>query len=107
MKYWIFLAIAVVFETMGTTSLKQAANTGNHLYTGIFVLMFAVSFTFFWNALKGIDLSIAYASWAGLGLVLITLGGIFIFKEEISFWKIFFLTLILIGLIGLKLISKN
>ncbi|PAF49122.1 hypothetical protein BKH41_03275 [Helicobacter sp. 12S02232-10] len=107
MKYWIFLAIAVIFETIGTTSLKQAANTGNHIYTGIFVLMFIISFTFFWYALRGIDLSIAYASWAGFGLVIITLAGIFIFKEEVSFLKILFLALILIGLVGLKLISKN
>ncbi|PAF41926.1 multidrug efflux SMR transporter [Helicobacter sp. 11S02596-1] len=107
MKYWIFLIIAVIFETMGTTSLKQSTNTGNHIYTAIFALMFVISFTFFWNALKGIDLSIAYASWAGLGLVLITLGGIFIFKEEISVLKILFLAMILIGVVGLKLISKS
>ncbi|RAX58899.1 hypothetical protein CCZ01_01515 [Helicobacter monodelphidis] len=106
MKYWVFLVVAIVLETIGTTSLKQAATTSNHLFTLIFALAFVGSFTLFWNALKGIDLSIAYAIWAGAGVVFISLLGIIVFKEEITFPKLIFIGFILVGVVGLKLNSK-
>lgn len=106
MKYWILLAMAVVFETIGTTSLKQAATSGNHIFTAIFALMFICSFALFWNALKGIDLSIAYAVWAGAGVVLISIFGMAVFKEEISLLKLIFIGFVLVGVVGLKLVSK-
>ncbi len=92
---------------MGTTALKQASTTNNHFFSALFAIAFVISFVCFWNALKGIDLSIAYAIWAGAGVLLITFMGFIIYKEEISFLKIVFIAFVLIGVVGLKLISKT
>lgn len=106
MKYWLFLAFAVVFEAMAAFSLKTSTNTENHFYTILYGVFFAVSLGMFYIASKGIPLSIGYAIWAGLGLSIVSIIGIFIFKEEVSLMKIVFLLMIIVGVIGLKLNSK-
>jgi len=70
--------------------------------TLVFVF-YGLSFTAFIYALKTIDLSITYAIWAGIGLALITAIGIVYFSEPMTAWKMIFIGLILIGVIGLSL----
>ncbi|PAF42265.1 multidrug efflux SMR transporter [Helicobacter sp. 11S03491-1] len=106
MKYWILLMLAVIFEAMAALSLKISTNTQNHIYTLLYGVCFAISLGMFYLASKGIPLSIGYAIWAGLGLSIVSLIGFIIFKEEINFAKIIFLFMIIIGVIGLKFISK-
>lgn len=106
MKYWFFLAFAVIFEAFAAFSLKTSTHTQNHLYTILYGVFFAISLGMFYVASKGIPLSIGYAIWAGLGLSIVSMIGMFVFKEDISLAKIVFLLMIIIGVIGLKLISK-
>jgi len=70
--------------------------------TLVFVF-YGLSFTAFIYALKTIDLSISYAIWAGLGLALIAAIGIVYFREPMTAWKMIFIGLILVGVIGLSL----
>jgi small multidrug resistance pump len=68
------------------------------------VLMFVfygISFALFVFALKRIDVSVAYAIWAGLGVLLIGIVGILYFKEPVSALKIVSTLLIIGGVIGL------
>ncbi|PAF52659.1 multidrug efflux SMR transporter [Helicobacter sp. 13S00477-4] len=106
MKYWLFLILAIVFEALAALSLKTATNTNNYLYSILYAIFFAISLAVFYIASKGIPLSTAYAIWAGLGLSIVSIIGFVIFKEEISFLKIVFLLMIIIGVVGLKLISR-
>ena len=72
------------------------------LLPSILILVFyALSFFFFTLALKGIDVSIAYAIWAGLGISLITLIGTFSFREPINSLKVISLFFVITGIIGL------
>ena len=66
-------------------------------------VFYGLSFTAFIYALKTIDLSISYAIWAGLGLALIAAIGIVYFREPMTAWKMIFIGLILVGVIGLSL----
>ena len=68
----------------------------------IFVF-YGLSFALFTLVLKTIDISVAYAIWAGLGVLLITLVGIFWFEESTSALKIISIGLIIIGVVGLRL----
>ena len=54
-----------------------------------------------------IDVSIAYAVWAGLGVILISVIGIIFFNEPINAIKIISTILIVVGVVGLKLSSLN
>jgi len=64
-------------------------------------IFYGFSFAAFTLALKRIDLSFAYAVWAGLGVLLIGAIGILYFKEPISALKIISMVLIIAGVVGL------
>ena len=66
-------------------------------------VLYGLSFGFLALALKKIDLSIAYAVWAGMGTALIATVGILWFKEPVSALKIVSLGLLIIGVIGLHI----
>lgn len=68
----------------------------------IFVF-YAASFAVLTLALKKIDISVAYAVWAGVGTALIAIVGILYFKDPISLLKVFSIFLIIAGVIGLNL----
>jgi len=65
-----------------------------------------VSFFLFTLALKGMDVSIAYAVWAGLGTALITIIGILWFREPVNSVKMISLFIVVVGLIGLNLSDR-
>ena len=54
------------------------------------------------KAVEKIDLSIVYAIWSGLGIVVVSIIGFFYFKETVNFVKIFCIVLVVIGVVGLR-----
>ena len=102
MKGWLYLAGAILFEIMGTTSMKYAEGfTKVTPSICIFVFYFA-AFTLLTLCLKTIDLSIAYAIWSGAGTALIAVIGFMAFHEPMNLTKILCLTLIIVGVVGLN-----
>ena len=77
------------------------------LLPSILIFVFYVlSFFFLTLALKGLDVSISYAIWAGLGTALITVIGIFWFKEPVNALKMVSLIIVVAGVIGLNLSDR-
>ena len=76
MKY-IYLALAIILEVLGSSSLKASEGFTKLTPSIITVLSFLTCFFFLSQALKEIPLGIAYAIWAGLGIVLTALGSVF------------------------------
>ncbi|RDU71532.1 QacE family quaternary ammonium compound efflux SMR transporter [Helicobacter anseris] len=85
-KAWIFLILAIITEVLGTTSLKLFENEKilSYAFMGIFII---ISYVFMGLAVKRISIGIAYAMWEALGIVLISLLGIFLFDETLSFYQ--------------------
>lgn len=106
MNAWIVLAFAIFCEVCATSSLKYSAISGNKLFIVLFAFFMSASFALVFQAIKSIDLSIAYAVWSGVGLVLVGIVGFVVFREEVSVVKLLCMALIIIGVVGLKLISK-
>ncbi len=102
---WLYLFLAIVFETVSTTLLKYSNGFSVILPSIGTVVGYILCFYFLSLAFKTIDISIAYAVWGAVGIVLITLIGIFFFHENISFLKILFIALIIISTVGLRLIK--
>ncbi|APH39560.1 DMT family transporter [Methanohalophilus halophilus] len=100
---YIYLIGAIIFEVFGTTCMKLSDGFSNILPSiGIF-LFYGISFALFTIALKEIDVSIAYAIWAGMGTAMITAIGIFWFKEPATAVKMVSIILVVIGVVGLNL----
>jgi len=107
MIYWGSLGVAIAFEVLGTLSLKYSSLHNSQLAGWLTLIFYIVSFSLMWYAIKKIDISVAYAIWAGLGTALITLVGAKIFDEVLTPLKLLFVSLIIIGVVGLKYISEN
>ena len=101
--YWLYLALAILFEVCGTTSMKLSHGFTRILPTVAMIFFYMLSFAFLTLALKKIDISVAYAIWSGVGVMLITIVGIFFFKENVSVLKILSILFIVIGVVGLHL----
>ena len=101
--HWIYLAGAIIFEVLGTLSIKQATLSNNNYWIGAIVIFNVISFTLIAFAVKKIDIGTAYAIWAGFGTATITILGWLIFKEMMSVQKIIAISLIILGTIMLKL----
>lgn len=108
---WIFLIIGGLFEAIFAFSLsKISESTGKVMIFWILSFIVSVSLSMFllYKAIdNGVNVSIGYAVWAGLGAVFTVLAGIFILKEPVSFLKILLLTTLILSIVGLNLISHK
>lgn len=101
------LALAIVLEVCGTTALKLSDGFTRPGPSGVVVVCYAASFAALSRALRGIDLSIAYAVWAGAGTALVAAIGIAWFGEPAGAWKLLFLALIVLGVAGLNFVGRG
>lgn len=101
--HWINLLVAIVLEVLGTISMKLSKGFTNFWPSVMLFVFYFFSFAFLTFALKKINLSVAYAIWAGLGMVLITIIGVTHFNENLNTLKLVSIGLILMGVVGLNL----
>lgn len=107
---WIILIIAGLFEVGFTSCLGKAKEaTGNeaYLWYGGFVVSLVVSMALLIKATEALPLGTAYAVWTGIGAVGTVLMGIFVFKDPISFWRLFFIFTLIASIVGLKAVSAH
>lgn len=107
MKSYLFLAAAIICETLGTSFLKKTEQFTKPLPTLIFVLAMGASFYLLSFALKDIPIGIAYAIWSAVGVVLISLVGYFIYKQHLDFPAILGIIFIIVGVVIINLFSKS
>lgn len=107
MKYWLFLLAAIISEVTATSSLKASAGFTKLIPSLIVVVGYALSFYFLSLVLKVIPIGIAYAVWAGLGIVLLTLIGWLVFGQVLDMPALLGIALILSGVIIMNVFSKT
>jgi small multidrug resistance pump len=107
MTSWIYLMCAILLEVAGTTCMKLSEGFTKLLPSLFIFLFYGLSFIALTLCIKRIDVSIAYAFWAGLGTALIAVIGMAYFKEPISALKLVCLALIILGAVGLNLSSPQ
>ncbi|MBQ3508816.1 MAG: multidrug efflux SMR transporter [Peptococcaceae bacterium] len=103
MQYYLYLAIAIVGELVGTTCLKYSAGFTKFFPTLLTIVAYTICFFFFSRALNGINLNIAYATWSALGIVVATLLSVFLFSEQITPMGILGTIILIIGVLILNL----
>ena len=103
LKSWLFLFIAISFGVAGTVSLKLSHGLKRIRLVFCLLLFYAISLSAMTLAIQGIDISIVYAIWSGLGTVFITLIGVWVFDETLSSIQVVSLSLIICGVVGIHL----
>jgi small multidrug resistance pump len=99
MTGWIFLTIAIVAEIIATTAIRSSNGFTVLVPSIVTVVGYAVAFACFAQALKSLDLGIAYAIWAGVGTATVAAIGIVVFGEPGSVAKTAGLALIVAGVV--------
>ncbi len=103
MQGWFVLIAAIAAEVGGTTCLKLSEGFSRLVPSLGVVVLYTLSFFFLASVLKTIDLSVAYAIWAGLGTALVATVGFLVFGEAISAIRLASIGLIILGVVGLQL----
>ncbi|MFC1944767.1 DMT family transporter [Chloroflexota bacterium] len=101
--HWLYLMTAIVLEVCGTTCMKLSDGFSKLTPSILIFVFYGVSFSVFVFALKRIDVGIAYAIWAGLGVMLMAAVGVFYFKEAVNVLKLVSMALVIAGVVGLYL----
>ncbi len=98
---------AIVFEVLGTSAMQAAQHFSKLVPTLIMVVCYAIAFYLLSYTLRVIPVGIAYAIWSGLGIVLISLAGYFVFGQKLDLAAVLGLGLIIAGVVVLNVFSKS
>lgn len=98
MYHWFMLVIAIITEVISTLSMKLSAVSHPKLGFAIMAVMISLSYLALARAVLRLPLALTYAIWEGMGVVLVTLGGYWFFKEHLTPTHIAAIGLMLFGL---------
>ena len=102
---WVYLVFAILAEVIATSALKASDGMTQAPAAAVTVIGYAVSFYFLGLAFRTIPLGVAYAVWAGVGIVTVTLIGIYWFGQPIGVWEMAGIGMIVGGVLMLRLMS--
>lgn len=104
---YLYLAIAIIAEVIATNALKASAGFTQLIPSAIVVIGYGIAFYFLSLVLKTIPVGVAYAIWAGLGIVLVTVVAAIVFKQMPDLPAIIGIVLITSGVMVINVFSKT
>ncbi|ENK5209504.1 TPA: multidrug DMT transporter [Klebsiella aerogenes] len=107
MNTWIILILAIAAETFATTMVRASEGFTRLLPSLGVVAGYAVSFYGLSQVVKVMNLGIAYAIWAGLGIFLVSIFSWFLFGQKLDLPAIAGMGLILSGVVVIQLFSST
>ena len=103
MKYWLFLAVAVVLEIAWAVGLQYNRNWESAWLSALVLVVLLGSVFMLSLAVQGIPLGTAYAVWTGLGTLGVAAWGILVFGEAATLARALGFLFIVAGVVLLKL----
>lgn len=104
---YVYLALAIACEVIGTTAL-QASDGFTRIGPSLLVVTgYGLAFFLLALVLRTIPMGVAYAIWAGLGIVLIGLVGVVVYKQSLDLPALLGMGLIVAGVAVINLFSKT
>ena len=107
MQQWIYLTVAIFSEVIATSALKATEGFSRLGPSLIVVAGYAAAFFFLSLTLRTIPVGLAYATWSGLGIVLIAIVGWLAFGQKLDAWAVLGMSLIVAGVLIMNLLSKT
>lgn len=102
---WVYLFVAGLGECFWAAMMKLSDGFSHIGYSIATVVGMIASFAFLILATKHLPLSLAYPIWTGIGAVGAVLIGVLVFKDSLSPATGFFVCLLIVGIVGIKLTS--
>ena len=107
MKHHLFLLGAIVAEVVATSALKASEGFTRWGPTALVVVGYALAFWLLSLTLRAIPVGIAYATWSGLGVVLIALAGWWLYGQRLDAPALAGMALIVAGVLVMNLFSQT
>jgi quaternary ammonium compound-resistance protein SugE len=104
---WMYLIIGGILEIGWAIGLSFSDGFTELFPSIITILLLLISFYFFAKSMKMIPIGTAYAAFTGIGAGGTSIIGMLFLGEEISMQKIFFISLLIFGVLGLKFSSND
>lgn len=102
---WFYLFIAGIAEIGWALGMKYTEGFTKPVPTILTLAVMAVSIFFLGLAVKQLPLGTAYAVWTGIGTIGTVVLGIWLFNEPSDIVRLGCIGLIVVGIIGLKIVS--
>ena len=103
---WLYLAIAIACEVVATSALKATEGFTRWQPSALVVAGYGLAFFFLSLTLRSIPVGIAYAIWAGAGVVLVSIAGWLLYQQVLDGAAILGIGLIVAGVLVINLFSK-
>ena len=105
---WLWILVGGVFETGWATGMKMSESFTNIPWTIITLILIECSVHFLNKGLKaGLPMGPCYAVWVGIGAVGSIIVGLVVFNEMLNILGWAFLVVIIIGILGLNLVTEG
>jgi len=107
MSAWAYLSAAITTEVVGTLFLRVTDGFTRPAPSAIVIVTYVASLWLTALALKGLEISLAYAVWAGVGTAAIAVIGMAAMGETVNALKLASIALVIAGVVGLNLSGAN
>lgn len=110
---WLLLIVGGLFETVFAVCLGKAQNSSGKqqmLWLLLFLISVSVSMLLLYKSMGGsrpIPVGTAYAVWGAIGACGTVIAGIFLFQEPVTFWRVLFLSTLVLSVVGLQVVSSG
>ena len=104
---WMMLILAGVLEVTWACAMKYSEGFTVVLPSVITAVGYIASAVFLSMALKKLPLGTAYAMWTGFGIVGTSILGILLFHEKLTLPQGVCVIMIVVGIVGLRLLSRE
>ena len=104
---YLYLFFAIVAEVIATTALKASNQFSRPGPTTLVVLGYIAAFYLLTLVLRSIPVGIAYAVWAGVGMVLVVIAGAVVYRQIPDLPAILGIVLIVAGVVVIHALSNT
>jgi small multidrug resistance pump len=107
MSGYLYLAVAISAEVIAPTSMTALDGFNKPLPLLLVVVGYVISFWMLSLVVKTIPVGVAYAVWAGLGIVLVSIAAVFLYQQRLDLPAMLGMGLIVCGVVVIQLFSHS
>ena len=104
---YLYLAIAICSEVIATVSMKAIKGWSTPIPLLLVIVGYATAFWMLTLVVRTIPVGVAYAVWAGMGIVMVSIAALLIYGQKLDTPAIMGMGLIVLGVVVIQLFSKT
>jgi small multidrug resistance pump len=107
MTAYYYLAVAICAEVIATVSMKAVKGFSTPLPLVLVIVGYGIAFWMLTLVVRSVPVGVAYAVWAGMGIVMVSVAALFIYGQKLDVPAMLGMALIVLGVVVIQLFSKT